>query len=196
MMKNFVAAVSVGLSASPVLADNWPIHIANEGCKFEFVEKVNEWETYRVFEIVEHLPFPHVRLQIERRHLEDEATLSENSDNIAVAKNIICDGLCDVNDNDFATEQLKLFPLEVGNRVEIPSLQKVILEVADKRSSPYFPSSTEYHIVASVDLLGDGTFLSATHSHWWNEELGFFTEKAVVRNMTNEILSNTTCPVQ
>ena len=199
MLKITTLSILISLFTIPALAETWPTKIAPIGCKFEFKEDIPNWENSSSIEILEHLSFPKIRVNSIRNGKSasaSAASLLGVPDDGSIINSLFCNNWCQTRDKNFSFEQKALFPMKVGNRVEIPAIQKIIIEVLKKRDSPFIDGSTEFFVQTSIDNLGDGSVITPAYSIWWNVDLGFFTERVIKRLATHDILTNASCGIK
>jgi len=201
-MKKLFIIFLLSCISTLVYAEDWPTKLAEVGCSFEFVEKIGEHKTFRNREVTELLPFPQVRIQRVTKGMEKEAEknqkfldfIGKTDAKGGIVSNIFCgDRWCGDSIDSFKNQQEALFPLKVGNRIEIPAITKTVVEILEHRKSNYFENTNEYLIQTSINLGSNTSSLTPAHRIWWNKELGFYTEIENIRLMTHEKLINTTC---
>ncbi|MEM9715803.1 MAG: hypothetical protein AAF826_04740 [Pseudomonadota bacterium] len=195
-MKIFAAASITIFLASSLSAADWPIRIAELGCKFEFVERQGNTNEATSFEISEVLEFPKIRAVTETTGSNTRSSMADllgKADNGTVIDSVFCGDWC-IGANNSSEKQLELIPLQVGNAIEVSSVATSKVQVIEQRFSPIFEGSIEYLVRTSIGGAGNEN-LAIARDIWWNVELGFFTELKDYRNVQDLQLVATSCPV-
>lgn len=189
-MQKCLALLLALASGFPAMAQDWPVKLLPVGCKITFENSPDG--SREELEITGHLPFPQIRIKsdVGARMAALLGEISGKTYNGTPSPSLFCGDACGAGGR-FARAQRRLFPLKVGRKIAFQGLQYTEIEVLRQRRSAYISGTDEFLIQTSIIPFGGA--LMPAYRIWWNPELGFYTEREVLRLSNHQRMSGLTC---